>query len=105
MDNAFFPEITGPIAYEGPQSDNPLAFRWYDADRIVLGKTMRDHLRFAVCYWHSFSWDGFDIFGAGTLDRPWHPNARPSMEPMEAAKMKMAAAFEFFDLRVVPAKK
>ena len=97
MDNAFFPEITGPIAYEGPQSDNPLAFRWYDADRIVLGKTMRDHLRFAVCYWHSFSWDGFDIFGAGTLDRPWHPNARPSMEPMEAAKMKMAAAFEFFE--------
>ena len=97
VNNAFFPEITAPIAYEGPHSDNPLAFRWYDADRVVLGKTMRDHLRFAVCYWHSFAWDGFDIFGAGTLDRPWHPNARPLMDPMDGAKLKMAVAFEFFE--------
>ncbi len=69
----FFPDVTQTIAYEGPDSDNPLAFRWYDADRVVAGKTMAEHLRFAVCYWHSFAWDGFDIFGAGTLDRPWHP--------------------------------
>jgi xylose isomerase len=83
------------IQYEGPDSANPLAFRWYDADRMVGGKTMAEHLRFGVCYWHSFAWDGFDIFGAGTLDRPWHPNNAPDMAPMDAARMKADAAFEF----------
>ena len=83
------------IQYEGPDSTNPLAFRWYDADRVVGDKTMREHLRFGVCYWHSFAWDGFDIFGAGTLDRPWHPNSSPGMDPMDAARMKADAAFEF----------
>ena len=91
----FFTDITEPIAYEGLDSDNPLAFRWYDADRLVAGRTMAEHLRFAVCYWHSFNWDGFDIFGAGTLDRPWlGANAG---DPMDAARLKMAAAFEFFE--------
>ena len=70
--NPFFPDIDA-ISYEGPDSDNPLAFRWYDADRVVMGKTMAEHLRFGVCYWHSFAWDGSDIFGQGTLDRPWIP--------------------------------
>jgi xylose isomerase len=79
-----------PIGYEGPETDEPLAFRWYDADRVVLGRTMRDHLRFAVCYWHSFNWDGFDIFGDGTLDRPW---LSPAGDPVEAAEQKMAVAF------------
>ena len=83
----------GDIAYEGPDSDNPFAYRYYDADRIVLGKTMRDQLRMAVCYWHSFNWPGNDVFGAGTFDRPW---LDPDMEPMAAARMKMDAAFEFF---------
>jgi xylose isomerase len=95
----FFNDIDR-IAYEGPTSDNPLAFRWYDADRSVLGKTMAEHLRFGVCYWHSFAWDGSDIFGAGTLDRPWNPAARTgdaSLDPMVAAKLKMAAAFEFIE--------
>jgi xylose isomerase len=91
-----FFEGVAPIHYEGPRSDNPFAFRWYDADRVVAGRTMAQHLRFGVCYWHSFAWDGFDIFGAGTLDRPWHPNQNPSLDPMDAAKMKMDAAFEFF---------
>ncbi len=98
MTNPFFPDVA-PITYEGPSSDNPLAFRWYDADRIVRGKTMAEHLRFGVCYWHSFAWDGSDIFGAGTLDRPWNPTSRTgpaSLDPMDAAKAKMAAAFEFF---------
>ena len=63
---------------------------------------MEDHLRFAVCYWHSFDWDGFDIFGAGTLDRPWHPTFAPDAEPMAAAKQKMEAAFEFFAKLGVP---
>lgn len=97
---AFFPDVEG-IAYEGPDSNNPLAFRWYDPNRVVGDKTMAEHLRFGVCYWHSFAWDGSDIFGAGTLDRPWNPDtasgAAAAMDPMEAAKAKMAAAFEFFE--------
>ncbi|HZY07025.1 MAG TPA: hypothetical protein VFE69_04740, partial [Ilumatobacteraceae bacterium] len=92
----FFTDVTKPIPFEGPDSDNPLAFRWYDPDRVVAGRRMEDHLRFAVCYWHSFAWDGFDIFGAGTLDRPWHPTFAPAADPMAAAKQKMEAAFEFF---------
>ncbi|MEP1125425.1 MAG: xylose isomerase [Ilumatobacter sp.] len=100
MTDAFFPDIER-IAYEGRDSDNPLAFRWYDADRVVGDRTMAEHLRFGVCYWHSFAWDGSDIFGAGTLDRPWNPatasGAAAGMEPMAAAKSKMAAAFEFFE--------
>ncbi|MEM9513454.1 MAG: xylose isomerase [Actinomycetota bacterium] len=95
MSEEFFPGID-TIRYEGPDSDNPLAFRWYDADRVVAGTTMADHLRFAVCYWHTFAWDGFDIFGAGTLDRPWHPTQTPARDPLDAARHKMDAAFEFF---------
>ena len=92
---SFFEGIE-PISYEGPESTNPYAFRWYDADRLVGSRTMAEHLRFAVCYWHSFAWDGADIFGAGTLDRPWHATNNPTLDPMVAARMKMDAAFEFF---------
>jgi xylose isomerase len=95
----FFDTVPEPIRYEGPDSDNPLAFRWYDANRVVMGKTMAEHLRFGVCYWHSFAWDGSDIFGAGTLDRPWNrltaSGAGAGLEPMPAARLKMEAAFEF----------
>ena len=61
-----------PIKFEGLKSDNPLAFRYYNKDQIVLGKRMEDLLRPAVCYWHSFAWNGHDIFGQGTFDRPWN---------------------------------
>lgn len=88
----FFADVDR-IPFEGPGSDNPLAFRWYDPDRVVLGKTMAEHLRFGVCYWHSFTWPGSDIFGAGTLDRPF---LDPALDPMEAARWKMDVAFEFF---------
>ncbi|MGA2838113.1 MAG: xylose isomerase [Acidimicrobiales bacterium] len=91
-----FPEFfdgVGPVRYAGPDSDDPLTFRWYDADRVVAGRRMEDHLRMAVCYWHSFVWPGSDVFGDGTLDRPWISAA---CEPMEAARWKMSAAFEFF---------
>ena len=98
----FFTEVTEPVRYLGPDSDEPLAFHWYDCDRLVAGRRMEDHLRFAVCYWHSFNWDGFDIFGAGTLDRPWHPTFAPGADPLEAARRKMAAAFEFFTKLGVP---
>ena len=60
-----------PVKFEGVSSDNPLAYRYYDKDQMVLGKRMEDHLRMAVCYWHTFCWDGFDVFGAGTFNRPW----------------------------------
>ncbi len=92
----FFPDVTERVPYAGPDTDDPLAFHWYDADRVVAGRRMEDHLRFAVCFWHSFNWDGFDIFGAGTLDRPWHPTFAPTADPLEAAARKMEAAFEFF---------
>ncbi|MGA1076098.1 MAG: xylose isomerase, partial [Ilumatobacteraceae bacterium] len=82
---SFFEEVE-PIRYAGPGSDDPLAFRWYDADRVVGDRTMAEHLRVGVCYWHSFAWDGFDIFGAGTLARPWHPTTDPGLDPMAAAR-------------------
>lgn len=87
----FFPGI-GKIAYEGPKSDNPLAFKYYDADKKVAGKAMKDHLRFAVAYWHSFCGDGTDQFGAATQNQAW----KRAASPMEAAERKMDAAFEFF---------
>ncbi|MGA2024165.1 MAG: xylose isomerase, partial [Steroidobacteraceae bacterium] len=87
-----------PIRYEGPQSANPLAFHHYDRDRLVLGKRMEDHLRLAVCYWHSFCWPGSDVFGAGTLQRPWLAG------PMTQARAeeKLDAAFDFFERLGVP---
>jgi len=93
MDEFF--DTVGTIRYVGPTSTDPLTFRWYDADRVVGGRTMRDHLRLGVCYWHSFAWDGFDIFGEGTLDRPWHATQAHGIDPMVAARRKMDAAFEF----------
>ncbi len=86
----YFPGIE-KIKYEGPESRNPLAFKWYDENRVVSGKTMKEHLRFAIAYWHSFCAEGSDQFGAGTHKFPWSDIA----DPMEAAKEKMDAAFEF----------
>ncbi len=82
-----------PIRFEGPASTNSLAFHHYDPDRRVLGKRMQDQLRFAVCYWHSFAWNGFDVFGYdGSFKRPWHLMG----DPWEAALAKADAAFDFF---------
>jgi len=86
-------EGTAPIRFEGPAAKSDLAFRHYERDRIVLGKRMEDQLRFAICYWHSFAWNGFDVFGYdGTFQRPWHQMA----DPWEAAIAKADAAFDFF---------
>ncbi|MCY3813157.1 MAG: xylose isomerase [Gammaproteobacteria bacterium] len=95
---SFFKDID-TIAYRGPDSTDPLAFRYYDADAPVLGKTMAEHLRFAVCYWHSFDAQGADVFGVGTWDRPW---ANGASDPMAAARTKLSAAFEFFEKLTVP---
>lgn len=96
--NKEFYKGIGPIAYEGPQSDNPLAFRWYDADRVVAGKTMKEHLRFACAYWHSFCGSGADPFGEPTHLFPWLDQA----DPITRAKEKMDAAFEFMTKMGLP---
>lgn len=93
----FFPGI-GRIPFEGPNSDNPLAFKAYEEDRVVGGKTMREHLRLAVCYWHTFCGTGADPFGPGTRVYPW--DARP--DPMDRAKDRIDAAFEFISKLGVP---
>lgn len=87
----FFPGI-GQIKYEGPQSDNPLSYKWYDANQKVGGRSMREYFKFAVCYWHTFCNTGSDPFGPGTKHFPW--NASP--DAIQRAKDKMDAAFEFF---------
>jgi xylose isomerase len=81
------------IRYEGPQSKNPLAFRWYNAEEVVEGKTMRDHLRFAVVYWHTFRGTGSDPFGPGTMQRPWDDGS----DSVENAQRRARVAFEFID--------
>jgi xylose isomerase len=88
-----FPTIEA-IRYEGPDSTNPLAFRWYEADRVVAGRPMREHLRFAVCWWHSFSWSGADTFGSPVFAHPWYTEGR---DEMERAALRCDAAFEFFE--------
>jgi xylose isomerase len=88
----FFPDVAGPIPFGGLDSTDPFAFKVYQPDRLVLGKRMEDHLRIAVCLWHSFSWPGSDVFGAGTFDRPWLDTR---LDPMLAARGRLDAAFEF----------
>ncbi|MCO4291579.1 xylose isomerase [Solitalea sp. MAHUQ-68] len=78
------------IKFEGPQSDNPLAYRWYDENKVVAGKTLKEHLRFAVAYWHSFCGNGADPFGEATHIFPWNEKG----DAVERAKDKMDAAFE-----------
>jgi xylose isomerase len=89
-DKTYFPGIE-KIQFEGKASKNPLAFKYYDENRVVAGKTLKDHLRFSVAYWHTFTGTGGDPFGPGTRDFPW----ATSPDPIEFAKAKMDAGFEF----------
>jgi xylose isomerase len=89
---SLFSEVP-PIRFEGRDSDNPLAYRVYEPDRLVLDKRMEDWLKVAVCYWHSFNWPGSDVFGSGTLPRPWL--GTPVTEAM--AQSKLEAAFDFLE--------
>jgi xylose isomerase len=91
----FFKGIS-PVKFEGPTSANPLAYHHYNKDEKILGKTMEEHIRPAVAYWHSFAWEGGDPFGGRTFDRPWFGPT------MEHAKLKADVAFEMFDLLDVP---
>src|SRR5687768_9436028 len=86
---AAFPEIQ-KIPYEGPQSKNPLAYRWYNASEKVEGKTMAEQLRFAVVYWHTFRGTGSDPFGPGTMVRPWDDGS----DSVENAQRRARVAFE-----------
>ncbi len=103
-----FYSITEPITFEGPEAKSALAYRWYNPKQKVLGKTMAQHLRFAVCYWHSLGWPGPDPFGGETFKRPWHRG-----DPMEGARTKADVMFEtlrllgvdyfsFHDLDIAP---
>jgi xylose isomerase len=87
-----------PIAFKPDATGDELVFRWYEPDRKVLGKRMEDQLRFAVCYWHSFTWPGGDPFGGETFMRPWMQN----VDPMDGARMKADVAFDMFRLLGVP---
>ena len=84
------------IKYEGTDSDNDFAFRHYNPDEVVMGKPMKDHLRFAAAYWHSFAWPGGDPFGGQTFDRPWFG------ETLDDARLKADVAFEMFQILDVP---
>ena len=88
----FFPEIP-KVVYEGPGSDNPYAFKFYDPDKVVAGKPMREHLRFSIAYWHTLVGNGADPFGVGTTIRPW----QSIRDPMEQARARMRALFEILE--------
>lgn len=94
---AAFPDIP-KVQYEGPDSNNPLAFRWYNPEEVVEGKTMKEHLRFTICYWHTFRGNGSDPFGAGTMQRPWDDGS----ESVENACSRVPVAFELFEKLGVP---
>ena len=96
MSTGFFNGID-PIKFEGETSTNPMAFRHYDADEIVMGKPMSEHLRFAIAWWHSFAWEGGDPFGGQTFERPWHPQ-----DSMANARLKADVAFEMFQILGAP---
>jgi len=97
MSEPFFPAVDR-IRYAGPDSDDALAFRWYDPDRLVLGRPMRDQLRCAVCYWHTFCWPGVDMFGGETFERPWFGPG----DGLALAERKAEVAFELFTKLGVP---
>ncbi|MBI2720325.1 MAG: xylose isomerase [Rhizobiales bacterium] len=104
-----FYSIKDPVRFEGPSAKGDLAFRWYNPRQKVMGKTMAEHLRFAVCYWHTLCWPGLDPFGGDTFLRPWHHDS----DPMGAARTKADLMFEtlrllgvdyftFHDLDIAP---
>lgn len=90
---AYFNQVE-KIKFEGPTSKNPLAFKYYNAEQTVMGKTMKEHLRFSMSYWHTLCGEGSDPFGAGTVDRPWDDE---NTNPVERAKARVKVAFEFME--------
>lgn len=103
MSTGFFGDLSR-IPFSGADSSDPLAFRHYNADELVMGKRMAEHLRFAVCYWHNFAWPGSDPFGGQTFERPWFTDGEALGRDQEMAKAKLKAdvAFEMFAALGVP---
>ena len=97
MPEPYFANVD-PIRYAGPESRDPLTYRWYDAERVVLGRTMAEHLRIAVCHWHTFCSNGADMFGVGTFRRPWSEIA----DPIKQAEYKLDVMMEFLQKLGVP---
>ncbi|MEM1267282.1 MAG: xylose isomerase, partial [Pseudomonadota bacterium] len=94
MTTGFFGDLK-PIAFD-PTADTDLAFRHYNAEEVIAGKSLAEHLRFAVAYWHSFCWPGTDPFGGPTFERPWFGDT------LDAARLKADVAFELFTLLGIP---
>jgi len=92
-----FPKIA-KVEFEGPQSKNPLAFKHYNPDEVVEGKTMKEHFRFSVVYWHTFRGNGLDMFGAPTMQRPWDDGS----DSLDNAKQRVRVAFEFMEKLQAP---
>ena len=86
----FFPKI-GQVKFEGTKSKNPMAFRYYDAKKVVMGKKMKDWFKFSMAWWHTLCAEGGDPFGGGTINHPW----KTGKTALERAKNKMDAGFEF----------
>ena len=95
--SSYFTQIQSQIAYEGPKSKSPLSYKWYDANRVIQGKTMAEHFRFAVSFWHTFKGAGSDMFGPAAWTRTWNVGT-----PMQAAEHAMRANFEFCQKLGVP---
>lgn len=96
MKNTYFGSVN-KVVYEGKDSKNPLAFKYYNPEEVIGGKTMKDILRFSVAYWHTFTADGTDPFGAATMDRPWN-----HFTGMDLAKARVEASFELYEKLGVP---
>ncbi len=97
MSETVFSEFS-TVRFEGAESSNEMAYRWYDAERVVLGRPLREHLRFAVAYWHSLAMNGSDPFGAATINRPWMNRT----DGLQAARDKADAAFDLFRVLDLP---
>lgn len=97
MSRPWFPDVE-PIVYRGPQSETPLAFRWYDPDRVVCGRRMEEQIRFAVAFWHSLAWEGSDVFGAASFPRSWNSAA----DPLAVARDRIDAGFELCETLGIP---
>ena len=87
-------EKMSKVKYEGSKSTNPMAFKYYNPDELILGKPMKEHLKFSMAYWHTFTYMGVDPFGSETMERPWDKDHK---DPMERAKVRVKVAFEFME--------
>ncbi len=99
MTSVTFPFVDSIVPYQGPTSTSPLAYKYYNKNEVIMGKPMREWLRFSVCFWHTFRGVGNDPFGSNTLNRPWTTQDSSHSDKtivLEECKQRIEAAFEFF---------